>query len=330
MSVAFRPGHLQRTDFRAVDHQTDHGLAPTREPTNAPTIPPQKRSGRKIVKCQIANTHHHPTEQPHQRDLFPCLAISAISRDVRCARACASRRGFGTSLSTRSSGVRSAVGSRSGGCSTAVAGSAPAVAGASAVGGPGARAPAAPARAVPARRLAARAGRSGRLVDIEVAHQFLELIAPELFAGLLGRDQRAAARALCAFALGLHVDRGASDRPSRTPGTSPSSRTIRARRCAIGALALLPVCQDRRGDEDRGVGARRDPDHQGESEVLERRAAEDAAAKRRARACKSSSPRDRVSTSDIDLFTICENAALGIRGTFSRTLSNTMIVSYSE
>src|ERR1700722_11094982 len=28
--------------------------APTIEPTKAPTIPPQKRSGRKIVKCQIA------------------------------------------------------------------------------------------------------------------------------------------------------------------------------------------------------------------------------------------------------------------------------------
>ncbi len=39
---------------------------------------------------------------------------------------------------------------------------------------------------------------------------------------------------------------------------------------------------------------------------------------------------DLVSTSDIDLLTICENAALGIRGTFSRTRSNTMIVSYSE
>src|ERR1700690_376487 len=30
-------------------------IAPMSEPTNAPTIPPQKRSGRKIVKCQIAN-----------------------------------------------------------------------------------------------------------------------------------------------------------------------------------------------------------------------------------------------------------------------------------
>src|ERR1700674_5433563 len=29
-------------------------IAPTSDPTNAPTIPPQKRSGRKIVKCQIA------------------------------------------------------------------------------------------------------------------------------------------------------------------------------------------------------------------------------------------------------------------------------------
>jgi len=39
---------------------------------------------------------------------------------------------------------------------------------------------------------------------------------------------------------------------------------------------------------------------------------------------------DRVSTSDIERLTICENAARGIRGTFSRTRSNTMIVSYSE
>ena len=39
---------------------------------------------------------------------------------------------------------------------------------------------------------------------------------------------------------------------------------------------------------------------------------------------------DRVSTSDMERFTICENAARGIRGMFSRTRSNTMIVSYSE
>ena len=36
---------------------------------------------------------------------------------------------------------------------------------------------------------------------------------------------------------------------------------------------------------------------------------------------------DRVSTSDIERLTTCENAALGMRGTFSRTRSNTMIVS---
>src|SRR5271168_5186692 len=29
-------------------------IAPNSEPTNAPTMPPQKWSGRKIVKCQIA------------------------------------------------------------------------------------------------------------------------------------------------------------------------------------------------------------------------------------------------------------------------------------
>ena len=39
---------------------------------------------------------------------------------------------------------------------------------------------------------------------------------------------------------------------------------------------------------------------------------------------------DRVITSDIERLTIWENAARGMRGTFSRTRSNTMIVSYSE
>ena len=36
---------------------------------------------------------------------------------------------------------------------------------------------------------------------------------------------------------------------------------------------------------------------------------------------------DLVSTSDIERLTICEKAARGIRGTFSRTRSKTMIVS---
>ena len=36
---------------------------------------------------------------------------------------------------------------------------------------------------------------------------------------------------------------------------------------------------------------------------------------------------DRTMTSLIDRLTICEKAALGIRGTFSRIRSNTMIVS---
>jgi hypothetical protein len=39
---------------------------------------------------------------------------------------------------------------------------------------------------------------------------------------------------------------------------------------------------------------------------------------------------DRTITSDIDRLTICENVARGMRGTFSRIRSNTMIVSYSE
>ena len=39
---------------------------------------------------------------------------------------------------------------------------------------------------------------------------------------------------------------------------------------------------------------------------------------------------DRVRTSLIERFTICEKAARGRRGTFSRMRSNTMTVSYSE
>ena len=39
---------------------------------------------------------------------------------------------------------------------------------------------------------------------------------------------------------------------------------------------------------------------------------------------------DRVSTSLIDLLAIWENAARGIRGTFSRIRSNTITVSYIE
>ncbi len=36
---------------------------------------------------------------------------------------------------------------------------------------------------------------------------------------------------------------------------------------------------------------------------------------------------ERVSTSDIERLEICENVAAGMRGMFSRTRSNTMIVS---
>ena len=39
---------------------------------------------------------------------------------------------------------------------------------------------------------------------------------------------------------------------------------------------------------------------------------------------------DRVRTSLIERLTICEKAARGIRGTFSRMRSKTMIVSYIE
>ena len=74
--------------------------APNSAPRNAPTMPPQKRSGMKIVKCQSAMPIIDPHEQGHQRGL-PCLRLrgflgfGARRRPRRRAsrRACACRRG---------------------------------------------------------------------------------------------------------------------------------------------------------------------------------------------------------------------------------------------
>src|SRR6185436_1121979 len=44
---------------------------------------------------------------------------------------------------------------------------------------------------------------------------------------------------------------------------------------AVGGLALLPVREHRRGDEDRGIRTGGEPDHHREGEVLQGRATED-------------------------------------------------------
>src|SRR5271165_1854022 len=63
--------------------------APKSDPTNAPTMPPQKRSGRKIVKCQIARpiiTHASIPIRPHppfanaSSGHSPRSAVTAVAR----------------------------------------------------------------------------------------------------------------------------------------------------------------------------------------------------------------------------------------------------------
>src|SRR5271167_4687649 len=58
-------------------------IEPTSVPTNAPTMPPQKRSGRKIVKCQIASPIITHASIPISRR--PPLRDAAAGRSSRSA-----------------------------------------------------------------------------------------------------------------------------------------------------------------------------------------------------------------------------------------------------
>src|SRR5579859_3508601 len=77
------------------------------------------------------------------------------------------------------------------------------------------------------------------------------------------------------------VECRAALRPQRPPSRETSSVGLRALTFGlllaprVLRLPLLPDREDRRCEEDRGVGARRDADDEREGEVLERRAAED-------------------------------------------------------
>ena len=139
--------------------------------------------------------------------------------------------------------------------------------------------------------------------------------------------------------LGVGAAASAGARPRRCFATTFSSGNVGRRPIssidpsaarAVGRLALLPVGQHRRGDEDRRVGAGQDADPHREGEVLERRAAEDVEHHDQEHASSTPVISDRVRTSLIDLLAIWENAARGIRGTFSRIRSNTITVSYIE
>ena len=83
-------------------------------------------------------------------------------------------------------------------------------------------------------------------------------------------------RAAAAARLGRRdVDRPAADRRPRRPAGSRARCEDPALARAVDRLAVLPVREHRRGDEDRRVGAGDRADDQREGEVLERVAAEE-------------------------------------------------------
>ncbi len=166
-------------------------IAPTSEPTKRADDAAPEAVGQEDREVPDREAHHHPAEHPHQRfdPLFGPFIRQASARSAMSAVARTPRfsRGLGSSLSTRSSGVRSAAGSRCDASGRRSSGST--------------LAPAAAPRSAP---VAAPPRAGGRLrwlaLDVEVAHEFLELVARELLARLLRGDQAAAPRALAPLA----------------------------------------------------------------------------------------------------------------------------------
>ena len=90
----------------------------------------------------------------------------------------------------------------------------------------------------------------------------------------VGSAASACLRLLRARAVPASTLAAAAARPS-TAGVAVRRRPASALPLRVLRLALLPDREQRRGDEDRGVGTRDDADDQREREVLQRRAAED-------------------------------------------------------
>ena len=92
-------------------------------------------------------------------------------------------------------------------------------------------------------------------------------------------------------------------------------------------LALLQHRQERRGDEDRRVRAGGDADEQREREVLQRGAAEEAAATATGSSVMNVVASERRIVSQSETFAIVANVEPRISGMFSRMRSKMMIVS---
>ena len=187
MSVAFWPGTSQRRDLHAVDDQPDDDRADQRADERADDAAPEA-VGQEDREVPDGQAHHHPGEQAHQPPPVALVARSfAFLRGVSASflEHEILRRQIGGRIALRGWAARSA---RLGACGTA-----------------GGACCATPARPAP-RRL-----RSRSALDVEVAHQFLELVAGDLLAGLLRCDQAAAPRCVCAS--------GRARRPSGAPPT---------------------------------------------------------------------------------------------------------------
>ena len=248
--------------------------APITAPRKAPTIPCQKRSGRKTVKCQRA--------MPIVNQTSSAISDSSIVFS-RSSRACGAAGGVRGARALRSRALgRGRIGRR---------------------------------RLAVARRLAAVAVAVARLGGRDRAGR---RAAPR---------RSAAASASISASVSSSSPSFASSTSSAKAGTVPSSCGDPLAAAGEAGLAFLPGGQHRRGDEDRRVGTGEDPDHHREGEVLQGRAAEDQQRADREAGSRGWSTSDRVSTSLIERLTICEKAARGIRGMFSRIRSKTMIVS---
>ena len=242
MSVAFSPGICSAETLIAEDDQPEHDRADERADERADDPAPEA-VGQEDREVPDRKPHHHPAEHAHQRDL-PCRWLRRpLARRLFW-------RGLGWSLRTRSSGVRSAVGSRSGAGCCLGSGS-----GAS-LGGDG-----------PARPPCPRARCRGR--GPVPGTRPCEICWPGS-SGAVSRPRRERRR----FCVGLDLVGRAAD--GRRVGGHRAELAHDPRAAgAVAGLALLPVRQHRRGDEDRRVRAGGDPDQQREREVLQRRAAED-------------------------------------------------------
>jgi len=284
MSVAFSPGICRAETLHVIDDQPTR-IEPTRDPHDPPHDTAPEAVGRKIVKCQIAR-HHHPSTSIPQRDLPWAL----VQRGRRLGR------GFEASSGR---GPRRQVG-----------------------------------RGIAVlRRRRRRAGadvrlsRSGRgpireLVvvglHVEVPHQLWKLVPGASAAGLIRAMIAAAASPLGAWAGITSSGRPVRCRIGRR--TRHTSREIPGAHATVGALATHQCVSTARAMKIEEYAQEAMPITRGERESLRVSPPRNRSAATGSR-CRRSSPAIWGALGHRAVGRSWENAARGMRGTFSRTRS---------